>query len=261
MRPDRLRARLRTRRPRPALRLGRLTGGLPEAAAGDAEGRRDRHHARPGPGQGEERAVRPGLHHRGLRRPAAPPPARGLLGQRQPRRAAQRLRRGQTLRRGADHRLPPQPRRRHRHRAHLQHLRAPDAPARRPRHPHLHPPGAGGRAADGRRGRHPDPLDLLRRRHRRGRAGPGLQRARGPGQHRQRRRDHHPGPGPHHPRPGRLAVVDPVRPAPRRRPQRALPGRGAGPRPGGMGAAPGARGGPGPPPRLVGPPPGPREPR
>ena len=70
--------------------------------------------ARPGPGPGQGRAVRARLHQRGLRRPAAAPAARGLLGQREPGRPAQRLRRGQALRGGADHRLPAQPRRGHR---------------------------------------------------------------------------------------------------------------------------------------------------
>ena len=57
-----------------------------------------------------------------------------------------RLRRGQAVRRGDHHRLPQRPRRRHRHRAHLQHLRPADAARRRPRHPQLHPAGAARRA-------------------------------------------------------------------------------------------------------------------
>ncbi len=75
------------------------------------------------------------LHQRGLRRPLCPPAARGLLGQRQPDRPARRLRRGQALRRGPHDGLPPLPRRRHGDRPDLQHLRAPDAAARRPRVP------------------------------------------------------------------------------------------------------------------------------
>ena len=59
----------------------------------------------------KRRAVPPRLDLGGLRRPARPPAARGLLGQRQPGRAARRLRRGQALRRGHDHGLPPRPRR------------------------------------------------------------------------------------------------------------------------------------------------------
>ena len=62
-----------------------------------------------GPGEGEGRPLRPGLDVGGLRRPAGAPAARELLGQRQPGRAARRLRRGQALRRGAHHGLPPQP--------------------------------------------------------------------------------------------------------------------------------------------------------
>ena len=61
---------------------------------------------------------------RGLRRPEGPPAARDLLGPREPDRPARRLRRGQALRRGADDGLPPPAGRRHRDRAHLQHVRA-----------------------------------------------------------------------------------------------------------------------------------------
>ncbi len=71
--------------------------------------------------------------------PLVHPAARELLGQRQPDRPARRLRRGQALRRSDDHGLPPRPRRRHAHRAHLQHLRPAHAPARRPRGAGLHP--------------------------------------------------------------------------------------------------------------------------
>ena len=70
---------------------------------------------------------------RGLRRPAGASAARGLLGQRQPDRPARRLRRGEALRRGADDGLPPPAGRRHRDRAHLQHLRPAHAAQRRPR--------------------------------------------------------------------------------------------------------------------------------
>jgi dTDP-glucose 4,6-dehydratase len=74
------------------------------------------------------------------------------------------LRRGQALRRGPHHGLPPPPPGRHRDRADLQHLRPPHAPQRRPRHPDLRPPGPGRRAAHRRRRRQPDPQRLLRRR-------------------------------------------------------------------------------------------------
>ena len=100
----------------------------------------------------------------GLRRPRDPPPARGLLGQRQPDRPARRLRRGQALRRGDDDGLPPPAGRQHLHRPDLQHLRPADAPARRPRHPDLPAPGAPGQAAHRLRRRQPDPELLLRRR-------------------------------------------------------------------------------------------------
>ena len=54
----------------------------------DPQGRLARHAQRPRPGQGQGRAVPAGQHLRGLRRPRSPPPARGLLGQRQPDRPA-----------------------------------------------------------------------------------------------------------------------------------------------------------------------------
>ena len=99
---------------------------------------------------------------RGLRRPQGAPPARGLLGPRQPDRPARGLRRGQALRRGAHDGLPPPAGRGHPHRAHLQHLRPADAPPRRAGDPHLHPPGAGRQAAHGLRRGRPDALVLLR---------------------------------------------------------------------------------------------------
>ena len=74
----------------------------------------DRHLARAGAGQGEGRPVRARVHVRGVRRPAGAPAARGLLGPRQPGRPARRLRRGQAVRRGADHGLPRRRGRRHR---------------------------------------------------------------------------------------------------------------------------------------------------
>ena len=79
---------------------------LRAAAAAHAEGRRLRHPQLARPGQGQARALPAGLDVRGLRRPAGAPPARELLGQRQPDRPARRLRRGQALRRGADDGLP-----------------------------------------------------------------------------------------------------------------------------------------------------------
>ena len=56
------------------------------------------------------RPVPDGLHLRGVRRPAGAPAAGELLGQRQPDRRAQRLRRVQAVRRGGHHGLPPLPR-------------------------------------------------------------------------------------------------------------------------------------------------------
>ena len=57
---------------------------------------------------------------RDLWRPRDPPPARGLLGQRQPDRPTRRLRRGQALCRGADDGLPPPAGRQHLHLEDLQ---------------------------------------------------------------------------------------------------------------------------------------------
>ena len=121
---------------------------LPAAAAADAQGRLVRHAQRARSREGEARALPARLDERGLRRPAGAPAAGDLLGPRQPDRPARRLRRGEALRRGADDGLPPPAGRRHGDRAHLQHLRAAHAPARRPRDPDVHPPGARGEAAD-----------------------------------------------------------------------------------------------------------------
>ena len=146
----------------------RQPGRLPAAAAAHAQGRFLRHPQRAGPGQVQARPVSAGVDVRGLRRPGGAPPARGVLGQREPGRAARRLRRGQALLRGADDGLPPPAGRGHAHRAHLQHLRAADAPARRARDPQLHPPGAGGQADHDLRRRQPDAVVLLRGRPDRG---------------------------------------------------------------------------------------------
>src|SRR5205085_1889978 len=100
----------------------------------------------------------------GLRRSPGPPPDRGLLGAREPRRPAGRLRRGQALRRGDGHGLPPLPRRRRPHRPHLQHVRARDATLRRAGGVELPRAGARRQAAHRLRRRQPDPQLLLRRR-------------------------------------------------------------------------------------------------
>ena len=135
---------------------------LPAAAAAHAQGRLLRHAPRARAGQAAPRALPDRLDVRGLRRPAGPPAARVLLGPREPDRPARRLRRGQALRRGADDGLPPPAGRGHRDRAHLQHLRPADAPARRPRDPDVPAPGAAGPADHRVRRRLPDALVLLR---------------------------------------------------------------------------------------------------
>ena len=129
-----------------------------------------------------------------------------------------RLRRGQALRRGADHGLSPPAGCRHRDRPDLQHLRPPHAPPRRPGDPHLPAPGAAGPADHRVRRRVSDALVLLRRRpdprhHRAGRVG--LPR---PGQHRQPRRVHAAGAGRGGHRGHRLEVRDRLRGAADRRP-------------------------------------------
>ena len=119
---------------------------LPAPAAADAQGRLARDAQRARPRQVQARALPARLDERGLRRPAGAPAAGDLLGPRQPDRPARRLRRGEALRRGADDGLPPPAGRRHRDRPDLQHLRAADAPARRPRDPDVRAPGDGAEA-------------------------------------------------------------------------------------------------------------------
>ena len=72
------------------------------------------------------------------------------------------LRRGEAVRRGAHHGLPPDAWDAYPHRPDLQYLRPAHAPARRPRGAQFHSPGAQGRAIDDPRRREPDPLVLLR---------------------------------------------------------------------------------------------------
>ena len=98
---------------------------LRAAAASHAQGRLDGDPSHARRREGQARADPARLDLRGLRRSAGPSAARGLLGPRQPDRAARRLRRGEALRRGADDGLPPPAGRRHVHRADLQH----DGPA------------------------------------------------------------------------------------------------------------------------------------
>ena len=88
-----------------------------------------------------------------LRRPAGASAGGDLLGQRESGGPALLLRRKQALRRGAHHGVPPQARRAHQHRAHLQHLRPAHEAGRRPRGAGLPRPGAARRAHDGLRRR------------------------------------------------------------------------------------------------------------
>ena len=80
---------------------------LPAAAAAHAQGRLVRHAQRARAGEGASGAVPDRLDRRGLRRSAGASAAGVVLGQREPDRAARRLRRGQAVRRGADDGLPP----------------------------------------------------------------------------------------------------------------------------------------------------------
>lgn len=66
----------------------------------------------------------PDLHFRGVWRPPGAPPDRGVLGECEPNRSAQLLRRGQAGGRDAHVRLPQAARHRDPHRPHLQHVRA-----------------------------------------------------------------------------------------------------------------------------------------
>ena len=116
--------------------------------------RRDQHARARQAGAGEDAA---GLDQRGLRRPERASADRGLLGQRQPDRAALLLRRGQALRRDAVLRLPPPAQAPDQGGADLQHLRAADAPERRAGGVELHRAGAPGRADHHLRRRQPDP--------------------------------------------------------------------------------------------------------
>ena len=209
-------------------RLARRLRGHP---APDPPGRQRRDQEPAGPGAGQGCPLLPGLHQRGLRRPDGASPVGDLLGPRQPDRAPLGLRRGQALRRGAHHGLPPHARPRRAHRAHLQHLRAPHAPRRRPGRVQLHQPGPVGQAAHGLRRRLPDPELLLRRRRGRGVPRRPRLRLRRAGQHRQPDGVHRPRAGPTGPRDHRLALGARVRRPPRGRPDPALPRHHPGPRP------------------------------
>ncbi len=100
--------------------------------------------------------------------PARASADRGLLGPRQPDRAAVVLRRGQALRGDPVLRLPPPARPGDQGGAYLQHLRAAHASRRRPGGVELHHAGAEGRADHHLRRGRADPLVLLRRRPGRG---------------------------------------------------------------------------------------------
>ena len=154
--------RRRAGRLRLPLRQPRVADRLPAAAAAHAQGRLARHAPHARARQGAPRALPDRLDVRGLRRPEGAPAAGVLLGPRQPDRPARRLRRGQALRRGADDGLPPPAGRRHRDRADLQHLRPPDAAARRAGDPDVPAPGAAGPPDHRLRRRLADALVLLR---------------------------------------------------------------------------------------------------
>ncbi|CAA9345836.1 MAG: UDP-glucuronate decarboxylase, partial [uncultured Nocardioidaceae bacterium] len=205
-------------------RVPGVPAGVPAAGGADPACGQPGHVRGTRPGSAQGRPVPAGVDVGGVWRPGGAPADRELLGQRQPGRPAQHVRRGQALLRGCDRDVPPRLRRKHRHRAHLQHLRPADGPQRRPRGAQLHQPGTARRADDGVRRRQPDPVAVPRARHRTsagGHAGltpPGADQCRQParGQHaaarhrdRRRRRG----------RAGRTAC----RPA-RRRSTRALPG-------------------------------------
>ena len=140
----------------------REPGRLPAPAAALAQDGLVRHAPRARAREVEARAVPARVDERGVRRSGGAPAARDVLGQREPDRPARRLRRGEALRRGADHGVPPPAGREHGDRADLQHLRAADARERRSRDPDLPPPGARGQAGHRVRRRLADAELLLR---------------------------------------------------------------------------------------------------
>ena len=153
-------------RQHPALRLARparsITCSHPDP---DAQGRLARHaqHARPGQGARRPASCSPAPA-RSTATPSVHPQREDYWGNVNPIGIRGVLRRGQALRRGHHHGLPPLPRRQHAHRPHLQHLRRTHAARRRPRPAQLHGPGPARRAAHGLRRRLADAQLLLRRR-------------------------------------------------------------------------------------------------
>ena len=96
--------------------------------------------------------------------PLVHPQPESYLGNVSSHRPAQLLRRGEAVQRGDHDGVPPRPRPRRAHRAHLQHLRRAHAPRRRSRGEHLRAPGTARRADHPARRRHPDPQLLPRQR-------------------------------------------------------------------------------------------------
>ena len=108
-------------------RLSRLADSLPVQPGQDGEVERDGRDQHARARQAGRRPHPPGLDVRGLRRSHRAPADRDLLGQREPDRSAVLLRRRQAGRRDADDGLPPGRPGGHPDRAHLQHVRHPDA--------------------------------------------------------------------------------------------------------------------------------------
>ena len=142
--------------------LPRLAHPLPAEPDQDHQDQRHGHDQHARAGQADQVPDPARLDLRGLRRRPDPPPAGILLGQREPHRPPQLLRRGQARRRDADDGLPPPEQGRHPHRPHLQHVRTADGRRRRPGGQQLHRPGAPGRADHGLRRRRADAVLLLR---------------------------------------------------------------------------------------------------
>ncbi len=131
-----------TRRLRLPPRSARQPDRLPAHAVALAQDGLVRDSPRARPGEVQARAPPADVDERGLRRPAGAPAARDLLGPREPHRPAWRLRRGEALRRSADHGVPPAAGRGHRDREDLQHLRSEDEAERRARDPDVSGSGA-----------------------------------------------------------------------------------------------------------------------
>ena len=122
----------------------------------DHQDQRDGHHEHAGPGQAHAGALPADEHQRGVRGPPGAPPDGGLLGQREPDRRAQLLRRGEAGGGDLDLRLPPGAQPGSAGGQDIQHLRPPDGVGRRTGRQQLLGPGPARGEPDRVRRRVPD---------------------------------------------------------------------------------------------------------